>query len=314
MLKIPKFNSSKESNKPQPPSVNEIFADGFFNINLDVKLFPFTQFIECKTTTKQTEVFSMNLELINNTLTTMLLDCISHYPERDEKKECFGLIFGEQNENSIGEYTFPVANVVNKTSKSVCADERVNDIVKEARKLVTTSDFIAYYHSHPNDEQFDEWADPSVGDFEVAEEINSTIEVIFAIVKSTNVDQNAPLKYEYSTDMQYNFYKGKNKKVLSSSLIGKDGHIIYGHYKDYDFAVRAYKWTGKELEELKLYSSEVEMNVLLRQNNIILEDLPKESMYYLRKLEYSLRLANKEKYEGKIPYLIEKINSASMKV
>lgn len=52
----------------------------------------------------------MYIELINNTLTTMLLDCICHYPKRGQQKECFGLIFGEQNANPIGEYTFPVAH------------------------------------------------------------------------------------------------------------------------------------------------------------------------------------------------------------
>lgn len=243
----------------------------------------------------------MKLELINNTLTTMLLDCISHYPEIDEKKECFGLIFGEQNEIVLVNNTFPVANVVNKTSKSVCADERVNDIVKESRKLVTTSDFIAYYHSHPYDEKFEEWASPSVGDIRFSKFIETDyIQVIFAIVKNEEENMNTNIQFDYVKENQYRFNDLKGKKIDDfpvEKLINENGQIITGHYKDYDFEVRAYKWTGKELEEIKLYSSEVEMNVLLRQNNIILEELPKESMYYLRKLEYSLLLSNKEKYE-----------------
>ena len=109
----------------------------------------------------------MHLELINNTLTTMLLDCISHYPKCGQQKECFGLIFGENNEKVIGEYTFPVANVKSKTASSVNVNEQVNDIIKEARKLVTTSDFVAYYHSHPYDEIYENWADPSIGDIRV---------------------------------------------------------------------------------------------------------------------------------------------------
>ncbi|MFW7186712.1 MULTISPECIES: hypothetical protein [unclassified Lysinibacillus] len=258
----------------------------------------------------------MHLELINNTLTTMLLDCISHYPKRGQQKECFGLIFGEQDRNAVGEYTFPVANVLNKTASSVKANEQVNDIVKEARKLVTTSDFVAYYHSHPYDEIFDEWADPSVGDLRVAKDINSNIEVIFAIVKSKDVDTNATLKYEYLTDMQYRFFEeksAKNNEPPEAELIGKDGHIIQGHYRDYDFIVRAYKWTGSVFEEIKLYSSEVEMSLLLYEQGLIIEELPKEAMYHLKKLEYSLRLANKDKYKEKIPYLIEKIKSVGVK-
>ncbi|MGE7942222.1 hypothetical protein ACQKNB_09055 [Lysinibacillus xylanilyticus] len=258
----------------------------------------------------------MYLELINNTLTTMLLDCISHYPNCGQQKECFGLIFGEQDRNTVGEYTFPVANVLNKTASSVKANEQVNDIVKEARKLVTTSDFVAYYHSHPYDEIFDEWADPSVGDLRVAKDINSNIEVIFAIVKSKDVDTSATLKYEYLTDMQYRFFEeksAKNNETPKAELMGKDGHVIHGHYRDYDFAVRAYKWTGSAFEEIKLYSSEVEMSLLLYEQGIIIEELSKEAMYHLKKLEYSLRLANKDKYKEKIPYLIEKIKSVGVK-
>ena len=260
----------------------------------------------------------MNLELINNTLTTMLLDCISHYPERGEEKECFGLILGDQSEKALGEFTFPIGNVIEKTESSVTSDEYVNSIIKDARKLVTTSDFIAYYHSHPNDEKFEEWAAPSVGDIRFSKFIETDhIQVIIATVKNEDKNVNTNIQFDYVKENQYRFYEVKGKKKADypdEKLINVNGQIITGCYKDYDFEVRAYKWTGKELEEIKLYSSEVEMNLLLRQNNITLEDLPKESMYYLRKLEYSLRLANKEKYEGKIPYLIEKIKSASVKV
>lgn len=262
------------------------------------------------------EGFIMNLELINNTLTTMLLDCISHYPKRGQQKECFGLIFGENNEKVIGEYTFPVANVKSKTASSVNANEQVNDIIKEARKLVTTSDFVAYYHSHPYDEIYENWADPSIGDIRVSKDVNSNFELIFAIVKSKDQDSSATLKYEYSNDTQYRFFDVKGSKASDApkaELISHDGHIIHGHYKDYDFKIRAYHWTGQALEEVQLYSSEVEMNLLLHQNNIILEQLPKEAMYHLKKLEYSLRLANKDKYKEKIPYFIEKIKQVGVK-
>lgn len=259
----------------------------------------------------------MHLELINNTLTTMLLDCISHYPKRGQQKECFGLIFGEQNEKSIGEYTFPIGNVIEKTADSVMPDEYVNSILREARKLVTTSDFVAYYHSHPYDELFDSWADPSVGDVRFAQSIGDNhIQIIFAIVKNEAEDPNANLQFEYVTDTQYLFFdkKGKRTDVLPKhELKSENGQIITGYYKDYDFQVRAYFWTGQSLEEVQLYSSEVEMNILLHQNNIMLEQLPKEAMYHLKKLEYSLRLANKDKYKEKIPYLIEKIKSVGVK-
>ncbi|WBF57642.1 hypothetical protein HXV90_18350 [Lysinibacillus sp. JK80] len=55
------------------------------------------------------------------------------------------------------------------------------------------------------------------------------------------------------------------------------------------------------------------MNLLLHQYNIILEQLPKEAMYHLKNLEYSLRLENKDKYKEKIPYLIEKIKQVGVK-
>lgn len=149
----------------------------------------------------------MHLELINNTLTTMLLDCISHYPKRGQQKECFGLIFGEQNEKSIGEYTFPIGNVIEKTADSVMPDEYVNSILRESRKLVTTSDFVAYYHSHPYDELFDSWADPSVGDVRFAQSIGKNhIQIIFAIVKDEAEDSNANLQFEYAMDTQYLFF------------------------------------------------------------------------------------------------------------
>ncbi|WP_338754489.1 hypothetical protein [Bacillus sp. FJAT-52991] len=135
-------------------------------------------------------------------------------------------------------------------------------------------------------------------------------------MKSKDVDKDATLKYEYLTDMQYRFFEeksAKNNEPPQSELIGKDGHVIHGHYKDYDFIVRAYKWTGSVFEEIKLYSSEVEMSVLLYEHGLIIEELPKEAMYHLKKLEYSLRLANKDKYKEKIPYLIEKIKRVGVK-
>lgn len=246
----------------------------------------------------------------------MLLDCISHYPKRGKQKECFGLIFGEQSDNPIGEYTFPVANVRKKTASSVSADEQINDIIKDARKLVATSDFVAYYHSHPYDEEFDNWADPSLSDIRVAKSINSNIEIIFAIVKSKDVDANSTLKFEYLKETRYCFsdIKGaKSDEFHKAELVSDEGNVIHGHYKDYDFKIHAYRWTGQALEDIQLYSSEVELNIVLYEQGIFLENLPKEAMYYVKKLEYSLRLANKEKYKDKIPYLIEKIKSAGVK-
>lgn len=246
----------------------------------------------------------------------MLLDCISHYPDQGKQKECFGLVFGEQDTNLVGEYTFPVANVRGKTASSVEADEHINDIVKEARKLVATSDFIAHYHSHPYDEQFDGMADPSIGDIRVAKAIDSNIEIIFALVKSKDMDPNAPLKLNYLKETQYRFSDKKGAKLSDmpkAELVGEAGNIIYGHYKDYDFRIHAYRWTGQALEDIQLYSSEVELNMVLTEQGISLQDLPKEAMYYVKKLEYSLRLANKEKYKDKISYLIEKMKSVGMK-
>ncbi|PJK16938.1 hypothetical protein CQS04_07225 [Chryseomicrobium excrementi] len=256
----------------------------------------------------------MQIEFINNTLSTMLLDCISHYPEQGKQKECFGLIFGEQSKEAIGEYTFPVANVLDKNDSSVLADEDINDIVKEARKLVVTSDFVACYHSHPYDEEFEDMANPSIGDLRVAKAINSTIEVIFALAKIKGGDSTSPLKLNYIQETQYRFLDKKGARfdsIPNDEYLNDDGNVIVGTYKDYVFRVHAYQWTGKALEDIKLYSSEVELNMVLSKAGLSVENLPKEAMYYVRKLEYSLRLANKEKYSEKIPYLLEKIKSTS---
>lgn len=52
------------------------------------------------------------------------------------------------------------------------------------------------------------------------------------------------------------------------------------------------------------------MRILQQRNSFV---LLMEAMYHLKKLEYSLRLANKDKYKEKIPYLIEKIKSVGVK-
>ncbi|WP_339259826.1 hypothetical protein [Lysinibacillus sp. FSL K6-3209] len=60
--------------------------------------------------------------------------------------------------------------------------------------------------------------------------------------------------------------KGRRTNVFPKhELKSENGQIITGYYKDYDFQVRAYFWTGQALEEVHLYSSEVEMNLLLHK-------------------------------------------------
>ncbi|MEK3934312.1 hypothetical protein MKY41_03255 [Sporosarcina sp. FSL W7-1349] len=251
----------------------------------------------------------MYLELVNNALSTMLLDSIGHYHKSKKQKECFGIVFGDIGENFTGEYTFPVGNVVKKTSTSVQANEEVNGVIADAKKLVSMSEVVAYYHSHPYEEMFDNWADPSLADLRTAKAIDSNIEIIVALTKRSSVDATAKLMLKYQDEPKSRFWEEPNATEYKADYMDELGQFIHGHYKDYDFEVRAYKWTGEVLEELSLYSSEVEMNRALAEAGLSIENLPKEAMYYLKKLEYSLRLANKEKYKEKIPYLIEKIRA-----
>jgi len=124
----------------------------------------------------------MQLELINISLKTILLDCISYYPKRGQQKECFGLIFGEQNAKSIGEYMFPIGNVIEKTADSVMPDEYVNSILRESKKLQSVR--------------------------------KNHIQNIFAIVKNEAEESNANLQFDYATDTQYLFLIKKDSGLM----------------------------------------------------------------------------------------------------
>lgn len=51
----------------------------------------------------------MHLELTNQTLATILMDCMHHYPSFKNVKEAFGIILGTTESTSyVGEYSFPI--------------------------------------------------------------------------------------------------------------------------------------------------------------------------------------------------------------
>lgn len=51
----------------------------------------------------------MHLELTNQTLATILMDCMHHYPSFKNAKEAFGIILGATESTSyVGEYSFPI--------------------------------------------------------------------------------------------------------------------------------------------------------------------------------------------------------------
>lgn len=253
----------------------------------------------------------MHLEFVNNALTTMLLDAIGHFHKNKKQKECFGIVFGDKGENFIGDLTFPVGNVVKKTASSVEVDWEVNAAITDARKLVSTSELIAYYHSHPYDDFVKNWADPSETDFYTFQEVDADLEIIIAIAKRKDAEVTDKFCLEYEDQLKSRFWMERvdNEDEYNVDYMDEQGQYIKGYYKDYDFEVRAYRWTGETLDEVKLYSSEVEMNRTLAEAELFVEDLPKEALYYLKKLEYSLHLQNKDKYKEKIPYLIERIKS-----
>lgn len=253
----------------------------------------------------------MKLELINNSLSTIILDAISHYPNMKQRKECFGILLGDTSKEIYqGEFTFPIGNVSSKTSSSVNPKTTVNNMIKEMRNIVMSTDAVAFYHSHPYEDEFSDWCSPSNADCLSSEGDNTKIQMIIALAKLKNANPNRPLTLEYSTDKQMEFI-GNNKKtghdIPTEKKLDSASQFIIGHYKDYKFEVRAYEWTGKSLLDCDLYSSEVALNQLLHKEGLI-HELPRlKNSYHLKKLEYSLRLDHQKKYEEKLTYLLSKL-------
>lgn len=251
------------------------------------------------------------VEFIQHVLSTIILDAVQFFPQNKKKihSEAHGLIFGMNKEKSVEcDYAFPIGSVQERNNVSVLPDTKVDQAVKSAKELFSTSNCIGTYHSHPYDEPFDEWADPSNADCGAAEYLNLPYFFIIAIAR--NGQKNQPLSLHYGESEAYEFSYNPNANGHDDPKIqpvNDQVSYIYGEFQKYTFTIRAYKNTGKSLIDVDLVSSEAELMMILNEENIKLEDISLQETYRLRKLEYNLRVENKEKGQKNLNYHLEKM-------
>ncbi|WP_042458851.1 hypothetical protein [Neobacillus dielmonensis] len=70
------------------------------------------------------------------------------------------------------DYAFPVGSVAGRDDVSVMPDSKVDLAIQSAKQLFSTSNCLGTYHSHPYDEPFEGWANPSNGDCGSADYLN----------------------------------------------------------------------------------------------------------------------------------------------
>ena len=139
------------------------------------------------------------VEFIQHVLSTIILDAVQFFPQNKKKvhSEAHGLIFGIDKDNSVEcDYAFPVGSVADVDDMSVAPDSKVDQAVKSAKELFSTSNCIGTYHSHPYDEPFENWADPSNGDCASADYLNLPYFLIIAIARNGKKDKPLSLQYE----------------------------------------------------------------------------------------------------------------------
>ncbi|MGE7676370.1 hypothetical protein ACQKMV_22880 [Lysinibacillus sp. NPDC094403] len=249
----------------------------------------------------------MHLELTNQTLATILLDCMHHYPSYKKAKEAFGVILGATEPTSyIGEYSFPIGNVDFRAQDEVSPNKQINQMIMNARKLVATSTSIASYHSHPFDGAYVDWARPSNEDCHYF--INEPLEIQLIVALAQIYDESKPYKLVYKKDSTKEFIPNDN---MDADPIEKtestETQYIQGHFQNVAFEIRAYLNTESSLKDIDLFSSEVELNQTLWQHDVHLEQLPAEAMYSIRKLEYAHRQKSQKNASDKIDYHLEKV-------
>ncbi|MEL3971102.1 hypothetical protein AAEO50_02325 [Rossellomorea oryzaecorticis] len=246
------------------------------------------------------------VEFIQHVLSTIILDAVQYFPDNKKKvqSEAHGLIFGMEKEKTVEcDYVFPVGSVQKRTSVSVNPDSKVDEAVKSAKELFSTSNCIGTYHSHPYDEPFDGWADPSNGDCGSADYLNLPYFIIVAIAR--NGIKETPLLVQYSECEGYEFSYNPNvdsHDFPDANPTNQKVTYINGEFKKYTFTVRVYKNTGKSLVDVDLLSSEAELMMLLDENNISLDSIPQEHTNSLRKMEYNMRYENKDRSKRNLDY------------
>lgn len=249
----------------------------------------------------------MHFELTNQSLATILMDCMHHYPSFEKSNEAFGLILGAAEPTSyIGEYSFPVGNVDSRAQTAVSPNKQINQMIINARKLVATSTSIATYHSHPFDNACLEWARPSNADCHYF--LHEPLKVQLIVAVAQVYDESKPYQLVYEKDITREFIPVAEAENLPEELTySTTTQYIQGNFQNFAFEIRAYFNTGHSLKDIDLFSSEVELNQTLLQHDIHLEQLPAEAMYNIRKLEYVHRQNAQKNAADKIDYHLEKV-------
>ncbi|MEH7415769.1 hypothetical protein V7266_10855 [Neobacillus drentensis] len=235
----------------------------------------------------------LNLQLIQQSFSTLILNAVENFPQEIEKIhfETYGLLFGLPQETRVEiDYTYPISNVKSKTDRSISPNKKVDLAIKNAQELISTSRCVGTYHSHPYEDYFEDWADPSDADVSYFNSLKIPYTLIIAITRNSMMEKPFHLEYRYSKAHDFYIEGSKIKGVFAKAKpLDAESRSIYGEFKKYQFEIRAYQCTGETLRDMNLYSSEAEMLMSLREKNINLKDLTPEQSFRLRKIEYNFR-------------------------
>lgn len=252
-----------------------------------------------------------SVELIQHVLSTMVLDAVQFFPQNKKKvnSEAHGLLFGLAKETSLEcDYAFPVGSVVHRDEMMIQPDEKVDNAVKSAKELFSTSMCIGTYHSHPFEEPFSNWADPSNGDCQAADYLELPYFFIIALARNGKINKPLTIKYGecQATEFTYNPEVAPND-ISDEKLLDHNICYINGEFQKYTFTIHAYKNTGKSLIDVDIVSSEAELVMMLNEENIKFDEMTIDKTYRLRKMEYNLRQENKQRGQGNLEYHLEKL-------
>lgn len=251
------------------------------------------------------------VELIQHVLSTMVLDAVQFFPQNKKKvhSEAHGLLFGLTKETSLEcDYAFPVGSVAQRNEMLIQPDEKVDNAVKSAKELFSTSICLGTYHSHPYEESFGNWADPSNGDCQAADYLELPYFFIIAIARNGKTNKSLTIKYgecqasEFTYNPEFEAHDIPDAKLLEHNIC-----YINGEFQKYTFTIHAYKNTGNSLIDVDLISSEAELVMMLNEENIKLDEMTVDKTYRLRKMEYNLRQENKERGQGNLEYHLERM-------
>ena len=256
------------------------------------------------------------LNLIQHSFSTILLDAIQYFPQNVSKNqaESHGLLFGfEQNGHTECDYIFPVGNVTRRTEDEIQPNPKIDSAIKAAREVLSTTQYIGTYHSHPNEVWFEDWARPSNMDVNYAKYLKAPFMVIIALKRNGKKDK--PLTLEYATGDACEFYYNRSAgghDMPEAKKLGTTVQSIKGEFSKYTFEIRAYDYDDKCLRDSHIYSSEAEVLMKLADENIDLKTIPVDQTFRLRKMEYNFRrsrgVENKERLTENSSYHLTRMN------